>query len=186
MRALSITERAVPPSNRFRQALERELAATGEAETIANRNPGEIFRQYLATMLRRLEVMIQATERGDTRLDPAAYASADALIADLRLIEDELADSGRRELAESLVRPVRREVEAFRFSTVRLDVRENTTKLNAALRALHGATSGGEAPGEAAAWHGWIAGELARRAHRRRPARRRSRPTRPRRSECSP
>ena len=41
------------------------------------------------------------------------------------------------------MRPVRREVEAFRFSTVRLDVRENTTKLNAALRALHSATTGG-------------------------------------------
>ncbi len=163
VRALSITERSVPPSDRFRRALERELAATGEAEAIANRNPGEIFRQYLATMLRRLEVMIHATERGDTRIDPAAYASADALVADLRLIESELVDSGRRELAESLVKPVRREVEAFRFSTVRLDVRENTTKLNAALRALHAATTGAaEVPGGAEAWRAWIAGELAR------------------------
>ena len=48
VRALSITERSVPPSDRFREALERELAATGEAEAIASRNPGEIFRQYLA------------------------------------------------------------------------------------------------------------------------------------------
>jgi phosphoenolpyruvate carboxylase len=163
VRALSITERAVPPSDRFRQALERELAATGEAEAIANRNPGEIFRQYIATMIRRLEVMIQGTERGDTRPDPAGYASADALIADLRLIESELGDSGHRSLGESLVQPVRREVEAFRFSTVRLDVRENTTKLNAALRALHAeATGGAEAPGDADAWRAWIAGELAR------------------------
>jgi phosphoenolpyruvate carboxylase len=163
VRALSITERAVPPSERFRQALERELAATGEAEAIASRNPGEIFRQYLATMLRRLEVMIRATERGDTRIDPAAYASADALVADLRLIESELAESGHRELAEALVQPVRREVEAFRFSTVRLDIRENTTKLGAALRALHAATAGGaEPPGDAGGWRAWIAGELSR------------------------
>ena len=163
VRALSITERAVPPTDRFRQALEKELAATGEAEAIANRNPGEIFRQYLATMLRRLEFMIRATERGDTRLDPAAYASADALIGDLRLIESELEDSGRRELARSLVRPVRREVEAFRFSTVRLDVRENTTKLGAALRALYGATNAGAEPPDAGeAWRAWVAGELAR------------------------
>jgi phosphoenolpyruvate carboxylase len=161
VRALSITERAVPPSHRFRQALERELAATGEAEAIANRNPGEIFRQYVATMLRRLEVMIRATERGDTRPDPAGYASSDALIADLRLIESELAESGHRALAEALVRPVRREVEAFRFSTVRLDARENTSKLNAALRALHRA-GGAEAPGDPDAWRAWIAGELAR------------------------
>ncbi len=163
VRALSITERAVPPSDRFRQALEKELAATGEAEAIANRNPGEVIRQFLATMLRRLEFMIRATERGDTRVDPAAYASADALIGDLRLIESELEDSGSRDLARSLVRPVRREVEAFRFSTVRLDVRENTTKLTAALRAVYGATNAGaEPPGDVEAWRAWVAGELAR------------------------
>jgi phosphoenolpyruvate carboxylase len=163
VRALSITERALPVSDRFRQALERELAATGEGDTIASRNPGEVFRQYLAVMLRRLEVMIRATERGESLVDPGGYASADALIADLKLIEAELVEAGRQEIANALVRPVRREVEAFRFSTVRLDVRENTTRLNAALRALHAATAGGaEAPGDPEAWRAWIAGELAR------------------------
>jgi phosphoenolpyruvate carboxylase len=165
VRALSITERAVSPSGRFREALERELAATGDAEAIASRNPGEIFRQYLATMLLRLEAMIRATDRGETRVDAGtyAYASADALIADLRLIESELVEAGRQGIAHSLVRPVRREVEAFRFSTVRLDVRENTTKLNAALRALHGAlTDGGAAPDEPDQWRAWVAAELAR------------------------
>ncbi|HEY7611463.1 MAG TPA: phosphoenolpyruvate carboxylase [Gemmatimonadales bacterium] len=162
VRAMSITERAVPVSDRFRQALERELAATGEGDAIAARNPGEVFRQYLATMLRRLEVMIRATERGESLVDAAGYASADSLINDLKLIETELLDSGRREIAEAVVRPVRREVEAFRFSTVRLDVRENTAKLNAALRALHAATSGGKAPEDPEAWRAWIGAELAR------------------------
>jgi phosphoenolpyruvate carboxylase len=164
VRALSITERAVPPSDRFRQALERELGATGEGDLIATRNPGEIFRQYLACMLRRLETMIRATDRGDTAPDPAAYATADALIADLRLIETELAEAGRRAVADLVVRPVRREVEAFRFSTVRLDVRENTTKLNAALRELWRAGNGGGEPPDAAGgdWRTWLAGELAR------------------------
>ncbi len=163
VRLLSITERAIPPSPRFRQALERELAATGEAEAIAGRNPGEIFRQYLATMLRRLEVMIRATVRGETRTDSAGYSSADALIADLKLLETELAEAGRGALSDAIVRPVRREVEAFRFSTVRLDVRENTTKLTAALRALHAAVrDGAEPPADAEGWRHWIAGELAR------------------------
>ncbi len=165
VRTLSITERAVPPSERFRQALERERAATGEAEEIAVRNPGEIFRQYLVCMLRRLEVTIRATERGDTAPDPAAYASADALIGDLRLIEAELADAGRGRIADTIVRPVRREVEAFRFSTVRLDVRENTTRLTAALAELWRATGGGsgEPPApESEAWRAWIAAGLAR------------------------
>jgi phosphoenolpyruvate carboxylase len=165
VRTLSITERAVPPSQRFRTALERELAATGEAEAIAARNPGELFRQYLGCMVRRLVVMISATERGDTHPDPAGYASADALIADLRMMEDELAGANRAELGSALVRPIRREVESFRFSTVRLDVRENTTRLNAALRDLWRATTGAAADvaePAADAWRAWLAAELAR------------------------
>ena len=138
VRALSITEKAFPLTDRFRSALERELAATGRADDIANRNPGEVFRQYLGVMLGRIQVMIEKTERGDTAPDPAGYASADALLADVKLIEDELAQAGRHEIAKAVVRPVRREVESFRFSTVRLDVRENTTK-----------TCGGPAAGRA-------------------------------------
>ncbi len=163
VRALSITERAVPLSDRFRSALERELAGTGRAEEIAARNPGEVFRQYLGVMLQRIQVMIEDTERGDTRPNPAGYASADALLADLRLIEDELIQAGRTEIAAAIVRPVRREVESFRFSTVRLDVRENTTKLNAALLDLWRAGSAGDPPETGSeAWRAWIAAELAR------------------------
>jgi phosphoenolpyruvate carboxylase len=164
VRALSITEKAVPLGDRFRAALDRELAATGKAEEIANRNPGEVFRQYLACMLRRIQVMIERAERGDTRPDPAGYASADALLADLKLIEEELAQSGRKEIARAVVRPVRREVESFRFSTVRLDVRENTTKLNLALQDLWRAGGEtGDAPDSGSEeWRAWVAAELAR------------------------
>jgi phosphoenolpyruvate carboxylase len=165
VRALSITERAVPVPDTFRQALARELAATGEGEEIAARNPGEIFRQYLACMGRRLDVMITASERGQTAPDPAAYASAEALIADLRLMEDALQAGGSASLASSLVRPVRREVESFRFSTVRLDARENTTKLNATLADLWkaGRQADAVAPDQSSdEWRQWIAAELAR------------------------
>jgi phosphoenolpyruvate carboxylase len=164
VRTLSITEKALPLSGRFRAALDRELAATGEGEQIAVRNPGEVFRQYLACMLRRLQVMIEATERGDTRPDPGGYGSAEALVADLRLIEEELAGAGRPELGRALVQPVRREVESFRFSTVRLDVRENTTRQNAALADLWRALGGAGEPPDAASpeWRAWIGRELAR------------------------
>jgi len=165
VRALSITERAMPVPDSFRQVLARELAATGEGEEIAARNPGEIFRQYLACMGRRLDVMVAASERGNTAPDPAGYASAEALIADLRLIEDTLQLGGSPSLASTLVRPVRREVESFRFSTVRLDARENTTKLNAALADLWkaGERRDAAAPDQSSeAWRQWIAAELAR------------------------
>ena len=164
VRALSVTEKAIPLGDRFRAALDRELAATGEAQDIAARNPGEVFRQYLACMLRRLQSMIESTERGDTRVGREGYASADALLGDLKLIEEELVHAGRPELAHAILRPVRREVESFRFSTVRLDVRENTTRINAALQELWRAGGGADAPPEEGgeAWRAWLAGELAR------------------------
>ncbi len=167
VRALSITEKAMLVPDSFREALAHELAATGEGEEIAARNPGEIFRQYLACMGRRLDVMIAASERGETQPDPAGYKSAEALITDLRSIESALLFGGSRSLVTTLVRPVRREVESFRFSTVRLDVRENTTKLNAALGDLWRQTgeraSGQQPPAQGSeAWRGWIAGELSR------------------------
>ena len=166
VRALSITERAITVTDAFRQALARELAATGEGEEIAARNPGEIFRQYLACMGRRLDAMIAVSERGRTEPDPAGYSSAEALIADLRLIEDALGTAGSTSLARTLVRPVRREVESFRFSTVNLDARENTTKLNAALADLWRVSTGqeGAEPPDSGsdAWRQWLGGELAR------------------------
>jgi phosphoenolpyruvate carboxylase len=172
VRALSITERAIPVSDAFRRALERELTATGEGDEIAARNPGEVFRQYLACMMRRLDVMITGAERGELAPNPVGYASAEALVSDLRLIEDALTEAGSASLASTLVRPVRREVESFRFSTVRLDVRENTTRLNAALADLwkqadgpgtRGAGGGGEVPEQSSeVWRQWVAGELAR------------------------
>ena len=172
VRALSITERAMPVSDGFREALERGLAATGVGDEIATRNPGEIFRQYLACMVRRLEIMVARAEQGDTTPHPGGYANAEGLIADLRLIEDALEFGGSGSIATTLVLPVRREVEAFRFSTVRLDVRENTTKLNAALADLwrqsdgpgtRAAGGGGPAPDPASdQWRQWLAAELAR------------------------
>jgi phosphoenolpyruvate carboxylase len=169
VRALSITERAMPVPDAFREALERELTATGQGDEIAARNPGEIFRQYLACMTRRLHVMIARAERGQTTPDPAGYASAEGLIGDLTLMEDALEFGGSRSIATTLVRPVRREVEAFRFCTVRLDVRENTTKLNAALADVWraggqaGGPTGGVSPEPGSdAWRQWLGAELAR------------------------
>ena len=83
-------------SERFRAALERELAASGEGEEIAARNPGEVFRQYLACMVRRLDVMVHRRRAGQIGTGPARLRLAPTrLIADLRLIEDAL--SRRRE-----------------------------------------------------------------------------------------
>ncbi|OLD58877.1 MAG: phosphoenolpyruvate carboxylase [Gemmatimonadetes bacterium 13_1_20CM_69_28] len=167
LRALSATERAARISLEFREALARQVDQSGAGEHIAARNPGEVFRQYVACMLRRLDATLTCAEHGTTAASPGAagYRAADELIADLQTLESGLADARAAHAAARLVRPVRREVEAFRFSTFRLDVRENTTRLTAALTALwrarHPGDSQAPAP-QSPAWAAWLQGELTR------------------------
>jgi phosphoenolpyruvate carboxylase len=165
-RALSITERALPAPPSFRAELERALAATGEPEQIKTRNPGEPYRQFLSIVLRRLDATIAQVEGQDIGGPGAAYANADEMILDLRVIEAALHDANSPSLAANLVKPVRRAVEIFRFSTVRLDLRENTTKTTAALQALWWATAGhgDDTPPELGSreWRMWLYRELAR------------------------
>jgi len=165
LRSLSITERALEVPESFRLALAASLEATGLGPEIAGRNPGEVYRQYLACMMHRLEGAVRYAEMGQTAPLAEGYTSADELIGDLRLLEQTLAGGGSPRVAHALIRPVRREVETFRFSTVRLDLRENTTRLTEALVALWRATTGktGDPPPvPSAEWKAWLAGELAR------------------------
>src|SRR4029079_19344493 len=82
------------------------------------------------------------------------------LIADLQLLEDALIEAGLGSLGIDLVRPVRIAAQSFSFSTVRLDLRENTTRTTEALQALWWATAGhGEdAPPEpnTPEWRNWL------------------------------
>jgi phosphoenolpyruvate carboxylase len=163
VRALSITERAAPIAAEFRAALAAQLAASGDGARIAQRNPGEVFRQYVACMLRRLDTALATAERGASVADGAGYRRAEELIGDLRTLERGLEAAGCAAAARLLVRPVRREVEAFRFSTFRLDLRENATRLTAALAALWRARCSGDAPPpHSPEWRAWVQGELAR------------------------
>jgi phosphoenolpyruvate carboxylase len=165
IRRLSLSERAVSVPEDFRRALDRALAASGDPAGIAARNPGEVFRQYLSCMQRRLDATLETAERMQLEPGPDGYKTADELLSDLKLLERSLAEAAGPELAASFVRPVRREVELFRFSTVRLDIRENTTKLNQALGALWRLRTGSsEDPPEprSEAWARWVQAELAR------------------------
>ncbi len=125
--------------------LERQLAESGQARAITRRNPGEPYRQYLSCVLRKIEATIARNE-GEHPSGPD-YASADGLIEDLRTLERGLTEAKCGALARDLVRPVRRMVEIFRFSTVRLDLRENTTRTTDTLHALWRQRNGdGEPP----------------------------------------
>ncbi|GJE58724.1 phosphoenolpyruvate carboxylase [Methylobacterium trifolii] len=161
-RVLSLTERAMPVPETFRGELARALAESGDGKAIAGRNPGEAYRQFLTCVLRKLEATIRRNEGG--RPSGPDYPSADGLINDLRVLEQGLSDAKCTSLATDLVRPVRRMVEIFRFSTVRLDLRENTTRTTETLHALWAQQHGGRSPPElqSAAWKEWLLTELAR------------------------
>src|SRR2546430_12423391 len=119
-------------------------------------------------MLRRLDVTVGCGERGATAPEGSGYPHAEALIADLRTRETGLRAARGSAPADGLVRPVRREVETFRFSTFRLDIRENSSRTNAALAALARTRHGGPAapaPGAGPAWRAWLQAELTRPPH---------------------
>ena len=165
-KALSITERALPVPAKFRAELGRALEASGEADAIRARNPGEPYRQFLTLVLRKLDATSARVEGQDIGGPGAAYANADELILDLRVMEQALEEAHSASLAANLVKPVRRAVEIFRFSTVRLDLRENTTRTTQALQALWWASTGhGDgSPPELGSrdWRAWLMRELAR------------------------
>jgi len=162
-RMLSISERVRPISDAFRGELNRLLQASGDAATIGERNPSEPYRQYLTCMIRKLDESIAAVQ--GRRSARARYGNADELVVDLRVLEKALIDAGYSSIAGDLVRPLRWAVEIFRFSTVRLDLRENTTRTTEALKAVWRATAieGDTPPSPGSAdWRCWLLSELAR------------------------
>ncbi|MBO0734174.1 MAG: phosphoenolpyruvate carboxylase [Methylocapsa sp.] len=164
LQRMSIAQWALPASRAFQTALDAMLAKSPEGETIAKRNSGEPYRQFLFGILRRLQLTIARITAGHAA-DAVSYASADELIADLRFLEDALAQGGAPEIAQDLVRPLRWAAEVFRFRTVRLDLRDNTTRLTQTLQALwqaHERRKGDAAPDPASEeWKNWILAGLA-------------------------
>src|SRR2546430_12614599 len=84
LRALSVTERAAPIAPEFREALARELAASGDAERIQQRNRGEVYRQFVTCMLRKLDATLTSAERRETAPETAARSAAGERVGGLR------------------------------------------------------------------------------------------------------
>ena len=161
-RQLSISERALPLTEEFRFALDAALAASGQGEAIAARNPGELFRQFIGCMVLRIDAGIESAQAREA--PPArAHASADDLIGELELMQRALADAGAAPLAQSFVAPLLREVRCFRFATARLDVRENALRVQSTLAEVWRlGRPGAEPPApDSAAWKDWLLTELS-------------------------
>lgn len=160
-RALSVSDQAVSISQEFRDALRKQMEAMPEISVASARNAGEPFRQFLTSMIHRIETTIHGLE--DETLGNM-YRNADAFIGDLDLLERELVVTGCGRISTNMLRPIRHAAEAFRFCGLRLDLRENTTQLASALSALWvalGMSGEPPEPGSAVMFE-WLMSELNR------------------------
>lgn len=153
---LSVSINAIKLSDEFSEHIEKTAEALGESESFLKRNPHEVFRQYTACLKGRI-IATRDNAKG-------AYASADEFILDLRAMEQALVDANCANLAKALVKPLVRAAQAFRFCTVRLDLRENSQTINHTIQSIWSALNGGhEAPAlESDEWGQWLRDELAR------------------------
>jgi phosphoenolpyruvate carboxylase len=163
VRAVSIEDHALPLPDSFRAAVKHAIGRLPDGAARAARNRGEIFRQFIGCMLSRIETTLaHAVEERPAPRD-TGYVHADALVEDIDLMRDALQASGAGGIADALLLPLRREVGTFRFCTVRLDVRENSMRVNQTLAVLYRARHGGAAAHlpSSEEWKHWLKSELA-------------------------
>ncbi len=155
---ISVSIHAINAPDVFLQRLDSMLDTSGLRKNLEKRNPGEIYRQFIACMQEK----IKNTEKKST-LSSFVYDTADRYIQDLKILEQGLQQADCAQLASAQVTPLRRQAEAFRFCTARLDVRENSTVITGALQDIWRLRNGQETPPEpdSDAWLDWIHAELS-------------------------
>ena len=162
---ISIASHSLTVTERFSNRLKGMLAETGNGDIIAERNPGEVFRQYAVCMGKKLQLTLDAASREETpAITQTAYFTADEFLSDLRFLEKSLQEIDCGLIAKSLIQPLSRAVEAFRFKTVSLDLRQNTTVTTESLQAIWSRLTGKElndCPDKSSdEWKNWLLSEL--------------------------
>jgi phosphoenolpyruvate carboxylase len=113
-------------------------------------------------MLARIDVTIDYSQREQPPPEHTGYSSADRLMDDIDLMRSALGAAGAQRLSDALLLPLRREIGVFRFATVRLDVRENSRRINQTLAAMYRLRHPGTEPPapESEEWKRWLLSEL--------------------------
>ncbi len=157
---LSVSRVSITLPKTFEQHLAEILEDIDELEHISDRNPGEVFRQFLTCILIKLRGTLANEEEG--HFSGIRYINADDFILNLRQLSIGLIESDCEQLARSLVIPLLQEAEAFRFRTVRLDLRENSETVNHALASIWKAMQTNDEPSAADSeeWKAWLLEEL--------------------------
>jgi len=143
-----------------------------ECTRIAQRNSGEPLPAIPLLHATQAAACHSRVSKAAIAFGAAGYANADELLADLPdSLKMRSSTAALTISPKDLVRPVRWSVEIFRFRTVRLDLRENTTRLTQTLQALWQASAWPERRHPARPRIGSVEKmdyrELARRSRRR-------------------
>lgn len=162
---LSVASHAVAVPESFMTQLQFALEREPDRDLIESRNPGEIFRQYAAVVLSRLNATVVAATSCRQQMDYRGYLQPGELIDDLACMEAGLIDANCADIARRIIRPLRNQVEVFGFRTATLDFRENSSTVNAALaeiwRLVENSNSTPPAP-DSEPWKNWVLSELQR------------------------
>jgi phosphoenolpyruvate carboxylase len=125
-------------------------AIIADDQSLVARNPGEVFRQALSAITRKLE----ATRKGD-----GGYVAPHELVRDLVAVESALDASGAGALAAQYLLPLRWRAEVFGFRSHALDVRQNSAAINAALAEIF-ALTGPATTEDSTGWDARMAADL--------------------------
>lgn len=139
-RLTSLSAYWLPPSNQFLSQIANKAQSMGAVgQKALARNPNEPWRQFLNLMIAKLphDPVTQAGAAGSP--DAQAewhYQFADELLADLRILHRSLVAVDMTDTATHAVAPVMRIAQTFGFHLAVLDIRQNSSKHDAAIEQL--------------------------------------------------
>ncbi len=137
MDQLTSSAALVPASAALEASVEDDLAhVPGLAERVATRESNELYRRKLNAVMRRLELSQAENEAIEPPGTRGGYASAEALAADLALMDASLRRNRGRRLADGDLARWREQVAGFGFCFVQLDVRQHQARHRGAVAAL--------------------------------------------------
>ena len=160
VKKLSVADHSVDIPETFAANLSQALKKFDDPESVAGRNPGEVFRQY-ATLIK---ARIGDTLKGGLHPQGNSYHSSQEFQKDLATLYGGLNASNSDYLAREIVKPLIDAVRAFGFRAASLDIRENSSVTNEVLKEIWCAETGqhlDECPAlNAQGWRTWLETEL--------------------------
>lgn len=139
-RQLSHSDRFVTPSAGFLESLQRDVGAMPELLPELNHEPYRNKCRFIAARLKATLRYLQGLETHwyaeEPQIPGAVYMGREQLLADLRLIADDLHRVGAQATAAGHVQDLIRKVEVFGSHLLTLDVRQHSARHEEALEEI--------------------------------------------------